>query len=161
MPKAKLEVGNTLQATRVSFEENRDLIIRLTVGFAFLNAGFFALIIPGLIILTLISVAGQAVVVDRTGIFDSLGRSFNLVKENAWRVFGYLLVIGLLGMLVLLLCLLVTAPLGTGLAGDVALTFLSNLLSSPILAVGAATLYSQLVDLQPEVPAETEDPYSG
>jgi len=38
MPKAKLEVGNTLKAALNAFEQNRGLILRLTLGLAVLNA---------------------------------------------------------------------------------------------------------------------------
>lgn len=141
----------------------RPLLARLVwvtlLYFALVIAGLFVLIIPGLIVFTILSVAGQAVVVEGAGVFDSFGRSFALVKDNAWRVFGYLLIIGLLGLLMLALVLLVALPLGTGVAASVVAAFLGNLLSTPVVAIGAAALYSQLKSLELEnnpEPAEHE-----
>lgn len=231
MPQARFKVGETLRALIGSFEENRALIVNLTVGFAALNAlsalldvagpagiaislgitlllgaaygglitaliclpgnaqaaselwvtvkpvlarlvwvtlvtivcgiaGFAALIVPGLIIITIWSVAGQAVVVERTAIFESLGRSFELVKGNGWRVFGYLVIIGLLSMLMLGLALMVAYPLGEGAAANVVSSFLGNLLSTPIVAIGSAALYMKLAGLErTELPEET-DPFA-
>jgi hypothetical protein len=229
MSQAKLGVGNTLQAARVSFEENRSLIVRLTIAFSAVNAvstlldlagpaglaislgitvllgaayggmvtamiclpgktetpgeawaavrpvlarliwvslltalavlaGLFALIIPGLIILTLLSVAGQSVVVERIGVFDSFGRSFELVKKTAAQVFGYVVVLALLSLVMLGLAFLVALPLGTGPLGTAVGSFLSNLVSTPILAIGSAALYNQLTDLQKTGPEEETEP---
>ena len=229
MSQAKLGVGNTIQAARVSFEENRPLIIRLTLAFAALNAisalldlagpaglaislgitillgasyggmiaamiclpgkaealgepwaavrpvlarliwvsllsalavlaGLFALIVPGLIVLTLLSVAGQSVVVERISVIQSFGRSFTLVKDTAWQVFGYLLVLALLSLVLFGLALLISLPFGAGALGTVVSTFFSNLLSTPVLAIGSAALYNQLTDLQRNELPEDEEP---
>lgn len=218
MPKAKLEVGNTLQAMRVSFEEERGVIVRLTVAFAALSAlsalldvagpagfalsfgvaillgaaynglvtallclpgkadgfgelwaavkpvlarlvwvslvsalmiviGAFALIIPGIVIAVLVSVSGQAVVVERLKVIDAFGRSFNLVKDHFWRVLGYLAILVVLSVVMAALALVVSLPLAGGIAGALLLTFLTNLLSTPILTVGWAVLYNQLVEI--------------
>ena len=109
--------------------------------------GLAAFIVPGLVIVTVWSVAGQTVVVERTSVFEALGRSFDLVRDNGWRVFGYLLVLGLISLLMLGLSLLVSAPLGTGLLANLVASFLSNLLSTPVLAIGSAVLYSRLAEL--------------
>ena len=228
MNAGRFEVGKTLRATRVSFDDNRPLIVRLTVAFALVNAatavldvagaaglavsfgiaillgaayggmitaliclpgntggagelwatvkpvlarliwvtlitalatllGLAMLIIPGLVVVTLLAVAGQAVVVERSPVFGALGRSFVLVQNHAFRVFGYLLVIGLLSLVMLGVALLVAAPFGTGLAGRVIVNFLSNLLSTPVLAIGTAVLYTQLATLEKaKRPTESE-----
>lgn len=228
MLKPKLEVGNTLQALRVSFEEERGVIVRLTVAFAVLSAlsalldvagpagfalsfgvaillgaayngmmtallclpgksegfgelwaaikpvlarlvwvslisallivaGTFALIIPGIVIAVLISVSGQAVVVERLKVLDAFGRSFNLVKDHFWRVLGYLAILFLFSVLMAALALVVALPLAGGIAGALVLTFLTNLLSTPILTVGWAVLYNQLVEIERMAePEETE-----
>ncbi len=230
MPNEKLEVRKALKAARTSFDENRDLIIRLTAAFAVLSgasalldfadpageaisigltiligasyggiitaiiclpgksarvadlwatvkpvlarliwvtlltgvlvvAGTFALIVPGLILITMLSVSGQAVVVERRKVLDSLSRSFNLVKGDGWSVFGFLLVIGLLTLLVTALVLLVAAPLGGGVLAGVLIAFLSGLLINPIFAIGSAALYNELIRVErsgqaQETPAE-------
>jgi hypothetical protein len=60
-------------------------------------AGFIALIIPGIYVMIRLWVAPQSVVVeDRRGA-DALRRSWDLVKDNWWRVFGIVIVTGLIG----------------------------------------------------------------
>lgn len=218
MSPARLEVGNTLQAMRFSFEENRDLILRVTVLFAVLNTaaalldiagpfgtaisfgitilfgavysgmvvaviclpgkkegigelwgivkpvlarvvwvtlltallvalGLILLIIPGLIVGTLLCVAVPAAVVERTSVMGALSRSLSLVQDNGIRVFLFLLVIGLISAITFLISFLIAAPFGTGIGGTLVLTFLSNLISAPIIAVGSAVLFTQLVEL--------------
>ena len=55
-------------------------------GFA-IAIGFVLLIVPGLILLTIWSVAPPSVVVEDKGPFESLGRSRELVRGNGWNVF--------------------------------------------------------------------------
>jgi hypothetical protein len=55
-------------------------------------AGFILLIIPGFIVLTRLSVAIPAVVIEQRKGTDALGRSWNLVKGYGWPVFGALIV---------------------------------------------------------------------
>jgi hypothetical protein len=125
-------------------------------------AGMFAFILPGLALATFWSVSAQAVMVERRGVFDALGRSFALVRGNAWPAFGFLAVLGLISVLLLLLVFIVCRPLGDGIAYEVASSTLGNLVSTPFLAVGSAVLYRQLTTLErgTDEPAAT-DPESG
>ena len=120
------------------------------------GVGIAALIIPGLVLVTIWAVAGQSVVVERKAVFAALGRSYELVRNNAWQTFGYLVVIGLLSLVLLGVALLIAAPFGTALAGQLIANFLINLLSTPVLAIGSAVLYNALVELQE--PAHPSDP---
>jgi len=58
--------------------------------------GTILLIIPGLIVMTMLSVATQACIIERRGPIESLSRSAALTKGNRWRVFGFMLLIGLI-----------------------------------------------------------------
>lgn len=119
----------------------------------------FAFIIPAIILGTFWAVAGQALLVERRGVFESVGRSFDLVRGSAWQVFAVLAVLGLLGGILLLLVLLVMGPFGTGPVASAAGNALSSLVTTPIFAVGTAVLYNQLVELkQPLVVEESGDP---
>lgn len=123
-------------------------------------AGMFLLIIPGLIIATIFSVATQVVVVERTGTFAAFGRSVELVRGNGWRVFLFLVLLGLCCLALLLLTGLATGPLGTGIAGGAANSFLGNLIVTPLLAIGPAVLFNRLAgqtDTAPG-PEQHEDP---
>jgi hypothetical protein len=63
------------------------------IGIAF---GAVLLIVPGLILLTMWSVAIPSAVVERTGVFRSLSRSTELTRGRRWAVFGAILVASLI-----------------------------------------------------------------
>ena len=70
------------------------------VGLVFLyglcvSLGSAALIIPGLIVMSMFAVAIPACVVEGLGPLESLSRSAALTKGDRWRVFGFLLVVHL------------------------------------------------------------------
>ncbi len=50
--------------------------------------GFLALIVPGLILITIWAVVAPSIVVEDKGVFEAFGRSRELVRGNGWRVFG-------------------------------------------------------------------------
>lgn len=131
------------------------LIVAISVG-----VGIAFLIVPGLIIVTLWSVSGQVVVVEKATVFGALGRSFNLVKSTAWQVFLYLVVIALISLLMVGLALLVAFPLGTGSVAQLVGNFLINLLSTPVVAIGSAALFLQLSELEKPAEPEETDPYA-
>jgi hypothetical protein len=124
-------------------------------------AGLVALIIPCFILITYWSVATQTVVVERTSVFEAFGRSFDLVRGNAWRVFGYILILGLVSLLLLGLSMIASIPFGTGLVGKLVGAFISNALTMPVAAIGPAVLYRELLALERvEAPEEDQDPFA-
>ena len=134
--------------------------VRLLTAVAIL-AGLFIFIIPGLILMTIWAVAFQAVAVERTAILAGLARSRELVAGNGWRVFAFILLLGVVAALVALLAMLVALPLGTGAIGGAISVFLIGLAAAPIAAVGPAVLYSHLSGGGPphDVP-EDIDPFA-
>lgn len=64
------------------------LIIALAVGI-----GMILLIVPGVILYVIWSVAAPALVTERTGVFAAIGRSADLTRGARWKVFGILLVL--------------------------------------------------------------------
>jgi hypothetical protein len=62
--------------------------------------GMILLIVPGLILAVMWSVAVPAAVIERNGVFGSLSRSSALTKERRWRVFGAVLVAGVITIVV-------------------------------------------------------------
>ncbi len=50
--------------------------------------GFILLVVPGLFLLTIWAVTAPVIVVERRGVFDSLGRSRQLVRGHGWPVLG-------------------------------------------------------------------------
>jgi hypothetical protein len=124
-------------------------------------AGFIAFVIPCFVLITFWSVATQTVVTERTAVFEALGRSFDLVRGNAWRVFGYIVVLGLVGVLLLGISMLIAIPLGTSQVGKLVGSFVSNALTMPVAAIGAAVLYRELLTLERvEAPEEDQDPFA-
>lgn len=64
------------------------IIVAITVGI-----GFMLLIIPGLILAVLLALAPQAVIVDGMGVFDSLGKSFDIGKRNFFELLVILIIV--------------------------------------------------------------------
>jgi hypothetical protein len=104
--------------------------------------GFILIIVPGLILITIWSVAAPVVVLERPGGLRPLGRSRELVKGNGWNVFA-----------VILLMVILVGVLGSAieLAGDSAGTAVGlvvrvvvGILTAPISALAAAVLYFEL-----------------
>jgi hypothetical protein len=60
--------------------------------------GMIFLVIPGLIVMTMLSVSAQACVIERLGPIASLSRSAALTKGHRWRVFGLILIAGLISL---------------------------------------------------------------
>lgn len=63
------------------------------VAYLIVMLGMIALIIPGLIAAIMLSVVIPVTVVERPGIFASIGRSKELTKGYRWRIFGVFLLI--------------------------------------------------------------------
>ena len=125
--------------------------------------GLLLFILPGLILITIWSVAIQAVVVERATVLDSLRRSRELVRGNAWRVFLFLLLLALILLMAATLALLVAAPFGTGLLGAAVSAFALASVVNPILVVGPAALYNCLTgnSLADQAAGAASDPVEG
>lgn len=105
--------------------------------------GFFFLIVPGLVLLTFWAVGAPAIVVENIPGVDAFGRSWRLVRGDAWSVFATLIV-------VLVIVVLVGFALGAiaNPIGDVAIVLaaiLSAVLTAPIFALTVSVMYYDLV----------------
>jgi hypothetical protein len=109
--------------------------------------GFILLILPGLILLTLWSVAAPVVVLERPPGLQALRRSRELVSGNGWQVFGVILVLDVLVVAVagILEALAESAGTGAGLVATVVL----GVLTAPFAALAAAVLYFELRGREP------------
>jgi hypothetical protein len=106
--------------------------------------GLLFFVVPGLILLTIWSVAQPTVVAERATVVDSLNRSRELVRGNGLRVFLFLLVLLLIGFLAATVALLVAVPFGTGVIGVTVASALVALIVNPLVAIGTAALYNCL-----------------
>jgi hypothetical protein len=70
-------------------------IVGLAICMAFaVGIGFLLLIVPGVILLIMWTVATPTCVVERLGVGDSMARSSALTKGHRWQIFGMLILVG-------------------------------------------------------------------
>ena len=105
--------------------------------------GLILLIVPGLILLTVWSVAAPVIVLERPAGLGALRRSRELVSGSGWPVFGVILVLGVLVVLLTALLDSLGDSAGTGVGIVVSVTV--GVLSAPISALAAAVLYFELL----------------
>jgi hypothetical protein len=117
--------------------------------------GFVLLIVPGLILLTIWAVIVPAIVIDRVGVFESFGRSRQLVRDNGWRVFGVIVVLFLLQIVV---SGVVNAIVGgisdDSFAGYAIADLIVRMLLVPLSAIAATVMYVELRRIKGEPLAE-------
>jgi len=104
--------------------------------------GFIMLIVPGLILITIWSLAAPVVVLEQPGALRALGRSRELVRGNGWQVFGVILLLDVLVVFIGSAIEIAAASAGSG-AGIVARVIV-GVLSAPLSALAAAVLYFEL-----------------
>jgi hypothetical protein len=105
--------------------------------------GFILIIVPGLILITIWSVAAPVVVLERPNGLRALGRSRELVRGNGWQVFGVLLLL-LIGVGILSEVIVVIASAG-GTAVGLVVRVIVGVLTAPISALAVAVLYFDLL----------------
>jgi hypothetical protein len=110
------------------------------------TAGVVALLIPGLILGTMWSVAIPVVVCEDRTAPQALGRSARLVRGYGWAVFSVLIVMALI---LFLLLGLAGAVSGSGAPAVVA-SLVANTLTAPLFAIAASVVYLELLQLKGE-----------
>ena len=116
--------------------------------------GFILIIIPGLILITIWSVAAPVVVLERPGAVRALGRSRELVRGNGWNVFAVILLMVILVGVVSFVIEAIAASGGTAVGFVVRV--IVGVLTAPISALAAAVLYFELGGVATgEIPGET------
>lgn len=116
-----------------------------------IGIGFILLIVPGLILTVLWSVAAPAVVVEKRGVFEALQRSRDLTRGYRWPVFGLVVIYILLSWIVGVALGGLSLALGGGFMGG-GTSLLANIVSGPLVNVvsgvvasaGVASLYYEL-----------------
>ena len=118
------------------------IAIGLIFGFA-MGFGFMLLLIPGIFVMIVWSVAAPAEVVEREGVMMALGRSAELTKGSRWRILGLFLV--LLVIYILVFVLLGLVGLSTFRAATASTEFgLANLIASVVSAMIANVLWGTI-----------------
>ena len=104
--------------------------------------GFVLLIVPGLILITFWSVGAPAIVVEGAGPIEAFGRSWRLVRGDAWSVFAALLVILLIVVAIGVVLGVIATPISDG--ATVVASVVSNVITAPIFAIAVSTMYFDL-----------------
>ena len=149
--RADLSIGDTFR--RVSPKLGAVIGAGLLAGFG-IAIGFVLLLVPGLILLTLWSVIIPVIILEDKGVFDSFGRSQQLVRGHGFSVFGVIVLTFLILFAFTIVLALLLAPLDDGVAG-----FFSNLISgtitAPFIATAWTILYYRLAGAQGATPQTT------
>jgi hypothetical protein len=132
-------VGDLLRA--VTPVLGRLILVGIVAGIGIV-IGFVLVIVPGLILITIWSVAAPVVVLERPGGLAALGRSRELVRGNGWQVFG---VIFVLFFLILIVSFGVEAAANSaGTAAGLIARVVIGVLTGPLSALAQAVLYFEL-----------------
>ncbi|MGO9247781.1 MAG: hypothetical protein ACLQQB_03575 [Solirubrobacteraceae bacterium] len=132
-------VGQLLQAATPVLGQLILVGIIAGIGIAI---GFVLVIIPGLILITIWSVAAPVVVLEHPGALKALGRSRELVRGNGWRVFGVIVVLVIGVGIVSAIIEAIGDSGGTGVG--IVVRVLVQILTAPLSALAASVLYFEL-----------------
>ena len=120
-------------------------------------AGLLLLIVPGLILLTWWALIAPAIVLENKGIFDSFGRSRELVRGNGWSVFGILIITYLLTSVISGVIRAIFTPLPNYLGAYIA-DVVGGAIVAPFSALAITLLYFRLSGAEtPTAPGEPPD----
>lgn len=143
----KPSFGDSLRVGLANFFPVLGISIVLTIAVGF---GMVLLIVPGVMMAVAWMVAVPVRVMEKKGVFASIGRSAQLTRGNRWPIFGLLFVFVLIVMLFSVFTGILTVALG-GLTGGGASLILRALfgpivngLGSMIGASGIAAIYYEL-----------------
>ena len=114
----------------------------LLVGL-FVMLGTIALVVPGLMIWTALSIVGPAIVVERLGVGDGMRRSRELTKGRRWAVFGAVFLAAIILNVISYVVSHVVGPIFGQLANGI-LSLVLAIVSQAFQAVLVAVIYFQL-----------------
>jgi hypothetical protein len=117
----------------------------IAFGFLFglgVALGLVLLIIPGLILLTFWALGAPAIVVEGAGPIEAFGRSWRLVRGQAWSVFATLVVVLLIVIVIQFVLAAIATPIGDGAL--VVASILSSAITAPIFALAVSVMYFDL-----------------
>ena len=118
-----------------------------------IGIGFLLFVIPGLILLTIWAVIAPVIVVERSGVMDSFGRSRELVGNNGWQVFGVIFVVFVITAVASVLLGAIGAGISDSLGMQIVVNLIASTLTAPIAALAAATIYFRLLAIRGDAAA--------
>ncbi|HZT92604.1 MAG TPA: hypothetical protein VFA05_11245 [Gaiellaceae bacterium] len=141
--RADLSLGETLG--RVWPRLGTVVAAGLLAGIA-ITIGLILLLVPGLYLLTIWSVVVPVIVLENVGVFDSFGRSRELVRGYGWTVFGVIVVTIVIDIVAALVLSLAFAGLSGSLARYVS-NVIANTIITPFVAATWTSMYFRLREL--------------
>jgi hypothetical protein len=121
--------------------------------------GFVLIIVPGLILITIWSVAAPVVVLENPGVFAALRRSRELVRGNGWQVFGVIFVVYIMVGILSFIIEVIAESAGSGVG--IVVRVIVGVLTAPLTALAASVLYFELGGSASKQAPATEDPGVG
>jgi hypothetical protein len=106
--------------------------------------GFLLIIIPGLILVTFWSLGAPAIVVEGVGPIEAFGRSWRLVRGNAWQVFGVLLITFVIVVVIQIVLAAIANSIGNGEVSTWIASIISGMLTAPIFSIAVTVMYFEL-----------------
>lgn len=142
--RADLSLSETVSAVTPYLWSVAGASILAGIGIAI---GLFLLIVPGLYLITIWAVIVPAIVIERSGVLASFGRSRDLVRGYGWQVFGTLavafVILIVVGIVLGLIFLALPVVVRTGLS-----TVVSGTLIAPYIALVVTLIYYRLTGVR-------------
>jgi hypothetical protein len=130
------------------------ILAGLGIGF-----GLLLLVVPGLFLLTIWAVIAPVIVIERSPVMKSFGRSRELVRGNGWAVFGAIVVAFLIVIIGGVVFGALAAAIADGPLLRIVFSALASTITAPVSALVAAVLYFRLRALESvAAPGATVDP---
>jgi hypothetical protein len=120
------------------------ILVAIVAGVAIV-IGFFLLLVPGLILITIWAVFVPVIVLERAPGLSSLSRSRELVRGSGWQVFAVLFVLFVLVAVVSTAISAAAASAGTG--AGIVVRVVVGVLTAPFGSLASAVLYFDLKGL--------------
>ena len=119
--------------------------------------GLLLFVVPGLFLLTIWAVIAPVIVVERSRVRRSFGRSRELVRGNGWPVFGAIFV----AFVIVVIGSLVFGAIADGISNGplvrIVFSAIASTITAPITALVAAVLYFRLREIEGPPLAAPED----
>lgn len=115
----------------------------LLAGIA-IGIGLVLLVVPGLFLLTIWAVIAPVIVIERSGVMGSFGRSRELVRGNGWPVFGAIAVAFVIVLLGSIFFGAIADAIANGPLIRIVFSALASTITAPVSALVAAVLYFRL-----------------
>jgi hypothetical protein len=136
------------------------LLVSIVAGIL-VAVGFFLILVPGLILMTIWFVAAPVVVLERPPGLGALSRSRDLVRGNGWQVFGVIVIVFVLVLIVSVILEVVGNSAST--AVGIVVGVIIGVLTAPLSALAQSVLYFELLSVRGEArgttPAASPDPF--